>query len=78
MPKRILEFSTFQSLLNGELHSIDELSDKVVIEVASTIKRFLENQGIDSMDSKNWPRIFPMRLEKIYSLKNQILNIEEL
>ena len=78
MLKNILGFSTFQSLLNGELHFLDELSDNVVIEVASTIKHFLDGQGIDSMDSSQWPKMFILRLQKIYMLKNKVLNLEEL
>ena len=76
--KSIFEFSTFQSLKNGELYFIDELPDSKIIDIASKIKTFLENQEIDYSDVNVWPKVFLLRLKQIYVMRGQILDFEEL
>ena len=74
----ILNFSTYQSLMNGETYFIDDLGDARIIELSHIIKAFLDNQSIDSTDVENYPVVFLARLKEIYRRQGEVLNLVNL
>ena len=76
--KSILEFSTYQSLINGEFYFLDDLSDQHVIEVSKKVKHFFESQEIDFNDHSKWPAFLLMRLHFIYKNQSKTLVLDEL
>ena len=65
MLKKIMDFSTIQSLSNAEVYFVDSFDDQKALELMEKIKRHLLRQGSDPCLESNYPPVFLKRIKEI-------------